>query len=150
MRGPRSLPSMRTSDLVSSGPYWQMAQPVMTAVESPIHLAHLRCVQGTQDFTGTLFITTHQVIWRAVDPRVPEGMEFELDLSLLSAVEQPTRLSVFHAFRVVTEVDGRPQDTYFFPQHRTEADRLLCDRMFDQVLAAWNRRAEQTTLSVSA
>ncbi|WP_101523036.1 hypothetical protein [Nocardioides houyundeii] len=130
---------MRTSDLVSSGPYWQMAQPVMAAAESPIHMAHLRCVQGTQDFTGTLFVTSHQVIWRAVDPRVPEGMEFALALTDLAAVEQPSRVAVFHAFRVVTEDQGRPVDTYFFPQSRTDTDRLLCDLMFDQVLAAWNR-----------
>ena len=137
----------RLAERVAHGPYWQLVSADLTPGEMPIHLAHLRCVQGAQDFSGTLFVTTRRVIWRTIDPRLPEGSAFEFAFADLDAVDQPSRFMVFHAFRLVTQDNGRPVDTYFFPQHKSEADRLLCDQMYDAVLTSWRQdfRLESAT-----
>lgn len=134
---------MLNSALVSSGPYWQLVESAMSSSEATIHLAHLRCVQGAQDSVGTLFLTSHQVLWRAVDPRIPEGSEFQIAFPDLLGVEQPGRLAAFRAFRLVTEEDGRPADTYFFPHSKNEPDRLLCNQMCEQIESAWLGWREQ-------
>lgn len=120
---------------VDSGPYWQLARPLMTELEAPVHCAHLRCVQGSQDLAGTLFLTTRQLIWISVDPREPDGSSFQIPFADLLTVERPSRLAVFRAFRVVVEEDGRPLDIYFFPTQRTDVERMLCDQMFLEVEA---------------
>ncbi|WP_110180924.1 hypothetical protein [Nocardioides solisilvae] len=127
------------AERVAAGPYWGLVRPVMLPTEKPVHLAHLRCVQGAQDYSGTLFVTTHQVVWRTIDPRMPEGSAFEIRFPDLVDVERPARVAMFHAFRLVTEENGRPVDVYLFPQHKTEVDRILCDRMFDAVRSTWEQ-----------
>ncbi|WP_181310029.1 PH domain-containing protein [Nocardioides campestrisoli] len=135
------------AERVAAGPYWQLVRPVMLENERPVHFAHLRCVQGAQDFSGTLFVTSHQVIWRTIDPRMPEGSAFELRFPDVTAVERPSRVAMFHAFRLVTEDGGRPVDVYFFPQHKTDVDRILCDQMYDAVQSTWARHDEPESAS---
>lgn len=123
----------------STGPYWQLVQPQLDEAEEPVHYAHLRCVQGTEEVSGALFLTGERLLWRTVDPRRPEGSGFEISLEDVLGVDQPVRFTAFHAFRVVTEYDGRPLDTYYFPGQRTEPDRLLCSQMYRAVETAWQR-----------
>ena len=125
---------------LTGGPYWQLVRPVMGEAEEPLHFAQLRCAQGTEEVSGALFLTNHQLIWRTIDPRKPEGSEFEVMLADVLGTDQPSRMSAFHAFRVVTAEEGLPLDTYFFPQHRTDVDRLLCRQMFEAVESAWRAR----------
>lgn len=124
-------------DRLSTGPYWQLVQPELDEAEEPVHYAHLRCVQGTEEVSGALYLTSRQLLWRTVDPRKPEGSGFEIALEDVLGVDQPSRFSAFHAFRMITEYDGRPVDTYFFPSQRTDTDRLLCAQMFEVVEEAW-------------
>lgn len=124
---------------LTGGPYWQLVRPAMGEAEEPVHFAQLRCAQGTEEVSGALFLTTHQLIWRTIDPRRPEGSEFEVPLGDVLGVDQPARMSAFHAFRVVTEDEGQPFDTYFFPQYRTDVDRLLCDQMFTAIESSWQQ-----------
>lgn len=124
---------------LSTGPYWQLVQPQLGEAEEPVHYAQLRCVQGTEEVSGALFLTSEQLLWRTVDPRKPEGSGFEVSLEDVLGIDQPTRFTAFHAFRVITEHDGRPLDTYFFPAQRTEPDRLFCTQMFEVVEASWQQ-----------
>ena len=124
---------------LTTGPFWQLVRPVMTDGEEPVHYAHLRSVRGTEEVAGTLFLTSEQLVWRTVDPRKPEGDGTEVSLADVLGVDQPTKFASFHAFRVVTEDAGRPADTYYFPQHRTEVDRHLCEEMFGLVESAWRQ-----------
>ncbi|GGD09697.1 hypothetical protein [Nocardioides daphniae] len=124
---------------LTGGPFWQLVKPVMGEGEESVHFAQLRCAQGTEEMSGALFLTSHQLIWRTIDPRKPEGSSFEVALSDVIGVEEPTRMAAFHAFRIVTEHEGLPLDTYFFPQHRTDVDKLLCHEMFDAVRGAWTQ-----------
>lgn len=125
---------------LSSGPYWQLVQPEMGEAEEPVHYAILRRVTGTEEVSGALFLTTKQLLWRTVDPRKPEGSGYEIALGDILGIDRPSRFSAFHAFRAITEHDGRPADTYFFPSQRTDTDRLLCAHMYELVEAAWQRQ----------
>lgn len=132
-----------SSDLnarLTTGPYWQLVRPVMAENEAPVHCAHLRMVRGTEDTTGTLFLTGRQLLWRTVDPRDPEGSGFEVLLGDVLGVDLPARFSAFAAFRVVVEQNARPVDTYFFPQARNDAERHLCTQMFGYLQAAWKQQ----------
>lgn len=124
---------------LTGGPFWQLVRPAMAEGEESVHFAQLRCAQGTEEVSGALFLTSHQLLWRTIDPRKPEGSGFEVPLGDVLGVDQPQRMSAFAAFRVVTEEDGLPLDTYFFPHHRTDVDRLLCNEMFTAVEGAWQR-----------
>lgn len=125
---------------LTGGPYWQLVNSSMSEGEEPVHFAQLRLAQGTEEVSGALFLTSQQLIWRTIDPRKPEGSEFEVSLADVLGLDQPARMSAFHAFRIVTEDEGQPLDTYFFPQYRTDVDRLLCSQMFVAVEAAWQAR----------
>lgn len=125
---------------LTTGPYWQLVRTVMEAGEEPVHHAHLRCVRGSEEVTGTLFLTSEQLVWRTVDLRKPEGDGNEVALSRVLEVDRPARFATFHAFRIVTETRGRPVDTYYFPRRRDEADRLLSREMFELVQEAWVQR----------
>ena len=124
---------------LSSGPYWQLVQPQLGEGEMPVHYAQLRRVTGTEEVSGALFLTTEQILWRTVDPRKPEGSGHEVGLGDILELDRPSRFSAFQAFRVVTEHDGRPADTYFFPGQRTGTDKLLCAHMYEVAEAAWQR-----------
>ncbi|QCX26183.1 hypothetical protein [Nocardioides jishulii] len=132
---------------LTGGPFWQLVRPVMGPDEEAVHFAQLRCAQGTEEMSGVLFLTTTQLIWRTIDPRKPEGAAYEVALGDVLGVEQPARTAAFHAFRIVTEDDGLPVDTYFFPQHRTDVDKLLCREMYDAVHGGWT---EHRTMRFSA
>lgn len=125
---------------LTGGPFWQLVRPVMGDEEEPVHFAQLRCAQGTEEVSGVLFLTTHRLIWRTIDPRKPEGSGMEILLAEVLGVDEPARMSAFRAFRVVVAEGGRPVDTYFFPQHRTDVDRLLCHEMYDSLEGAWQRQ----------
>ena len=130
------------SDLQSrltTGPFWQLVRPVMADGEEPVHYAHLRSVRGTEEIAGTLFLTNEKLVWRTVDPRRPEGSGVEIPLADVLGVDQPPKFASFHAFRVVTEDDGRPADTYYLPQHRNDTDRHLCAEMFAILEDAWRQ-----------
>ena len=122
---------------LTGGPFWSLVRPSMAEDEVPVHFAQLRRAQGAEEVSGVLFLTSHQLIWRTIDPRKPEGLGTDITLSEVLGVDEPTRLAAFMAFRVVTEENGLPVDTYFFPQHRTEVDRLLCHQMYDSLEGAW-------------
>ncbi len=122
---------------LTSGPFWQLVRPVLGDDELPVHFAQLRCAQGTDEVSGALFLTSDRLIWRTIDPRRPEGSEFEVSLSDVLGADQPSRLTAFQAFRIVTEDQGHALDTYFFPHHRAEVDKMLCSQMFLAVEAAW-------------
>lgn len=125
---------------LTGGPFWSLVRSVMDEGEEPVHFAQLRRAQGTEEVSGVLFLTTEQLIWRTIDPRKPEGSGVEIRLAEVLGVDEPKRLSAFQAFRIVIEHNGLPVDTYFFPQHRTEVDRLLCHEMYDSLEGAWQRQ----------
>lgn len=125
---------------LTGGPFWQLVKPALVPGETPVHFAQLRRAQGTEEVAGALFLTTHHLLWRTIDPRKPEGSGFDVMLGDVLGVDQPQRMGAFHAFRVVTADDAHPTDTYFFPQHRTEVDRLLCDEMFAALTGAWKKQ----------
>lgn len=128
---------------VSSGPYWQLVVDALDASETPVHCAHLRLVRDATDASGTLFLTDRKVLWRVIDPRQPDGASVEFDVADVLSVDRDTKLSIFHGFRLVVSVDGVPEDYFFFPQHKTDVDRMLSDQMFNEVRSAWeqSRRA---------
>ncbi|MFC6154544.1 GRAM domain-containing protein [Nocardioides yefusunii] len=125
---------------LSDGPFWQLVRPVLGAGEEPVHHAHLRRVEGTVEASGTLFLTSHRLLWRSVDPRDPEGTAFEISLDDVLGVEQPQRFAAFHAFRVVAEHDARPVEAFFFPTHRNAVERHLCVQMMTLVDEYWRGR----------
>lgn len=125
---------------LTGGPFWQLVKPALSEGEEAVHFAQLRCAQGTEEMSGALFLTGKQLLWRTIDPRKPEGSGFDVPLGDVLGVDQPSRMSAFHAFRVVTEDEGHPLDTYFFPQHRADVDRLLCDEMFAAVESSWRQQ----------
>jgi hypothetical protein len=131
---------------LTSGPFWQLVRPAMGADEQPVHHAHLNRVRGTDKMSGTLFLTSHQLLWRSVDPSDPSGSEFETPLTDVINVEQPQRFAAFHAFRVVTGEQTRPIDTFFFPRRSNDVERLLCVQMYGLVQKAWDdgRRMRHT------
>lgn len=124
---------------LTGGPFWQLVRPALGEGEKSVHFAQLRRAQGTEEVSGALFLTDRQLLWRTIDPRKPEGSGHDVALGDVLGVDQPQRMSAFHAFRVVTEDRGQPLDTYFFPQHRTDVDRLLCDQMFTAMQGAWSQ-----------
>lgn len=124
---------------VSSGPYWQLVAEALDDSETPVHCAHLRLVQGSTDVFGTLFLTDRQVMWRVIDPRQPAGASKDFDVADVLTVDRDTKLSIFHGFRLVVSADGLPEDYFFFPQHKTEVDRMLSDQMFAEVRSAWEQ-----------
>lgn len=125
---------------LTGGPFWQLVRPALGEGEQPVHFSQLRRAQGTEEVSGALFLTDRQILWRTIDPRKPEGSGFDVCLGDVLGVDQPQRMSAFHAFRVITEDQGQAIDTYFFPQHRTDVDRLLCDEMYSAVVGAWKQR----------
>lgn len=138
---PPSVPGM-TQDLSSrltTGPYWQLVRPALAPGETQVHYTHLKKVNGAEETSGTLFLTSSRLLWRSVDPRDPEGSGFEMTLGDVIGVDQPARFAAFHAFRVVVEEDARPVDTFFFPQVRNDVERHLCAQMFGYLDAAWKQ-----------
>lgn len=125
---------------LTGGPFWQLVRPALAPGEEPVHFAQLRRAQGAEEVSGALFLTSHHLLWRTIDPRKPEGSGTDVMLGDVLGVDQPQRMGAFHAFRVVTVEEGHPVDTYFFPQHRTDVDRLLCDQMFGALDSAWKKQ----------
>lgn len=133
------------SSRLTTSPYWQLVRPAMAEKEQTVHCAHLRMVRGTEEASGTLFLTDRQLMWRTVDPRDPEGSGFEVLLGDVLGVDQPARFSAFAAFRVIVEQDARPVDTYFFPQVRNDVERHLCGQMHAVLTDAWTQHRQLAT-----
>lgn len=66
--------------------------------EAPINHAQLRCTSAGEDSRGTLFVTTHQVVWRVPEAGWPEGAGFQVrleDLKLVGRRQGETEPGVF-------------------------------------------------------
>jgi hypothetical protein len=114
----------------SGSSFWKQAAPVMAANEVPVEYAHLRCVSGSEDSKGTLFLTSEQVIWRIADPRVPRGYGFEVPIRDLKAVGRVVGIDDPGSFGLGMESNGEVGMLLFLPQHpKDPANVALAENM---------------------
>lgn len=141
--GPSTLTGMglfRRAAEQSSSSFWSMAANVMRPDEEPVDYAHLRCQSGREDLPGTLFLTSKQVIWRAVAPGVPKGAGFEVAIEDLIAAGPVASDPSPGVFGLGMELQGQQGMLVFRPQRqRSDASIEHAERMLEQIQAA--RRA---------
>lgn len=125
--------AQKSADKFAERSWRDMDRAWVSRDEAPVNHAHLRCTSGREDCRGTLFVTTHQVVWRIHEPGWPEGAGFAVRLEDLRLVGRRPGETEAGVFALGMELRGEVGALLFRPQRPSQASTLFAEEMFESI-----------------
>jgi hypothetical protein len=121
---------------------WQSILPLCSPLEMAVFRANLRCRTARENLRGSLFLTSHRIVWRIREPGYPHGSGFESRLADLAAVGRPEGSTEPGVFMLGIVRNGAAGAVLFSPQMQTAANVQLAEEMFAQIAEFYRFRTE--------